>query len=312
MLPELNKRIQEIEEQKRLKEKLQQTLKKLGVDLASETARLEQLSRTLEKEQVDVNRLEKTSLTALFYSVLGSREDQLQKERQELLAVQLHYQQCKHQLDNLRRERESILAQLQPLLNLQSEYQRVMVEKERILTQSNDPVARDLIEISTRCANLNADIKESGEAIAAGNEVVTGLDQVLDSLLRASNWGTWDMLGGGLLVTAAKHNAIDEAREGIHQVQSRLSSFRRELADVRASIDLRIDISDFESFADYIFDGLIADWVVQSRIDDSLDRARKARRAVDQAVEKLEGMKTNANNELRKWEEKRNDILASH
>jgi len=43
----------------------------------------------------DLDKLERTSLTALFYSVLGNREEQVEKEREELLNAQLQYQKTK-------------------------------------------------------------------------------------------------------------------------------------------------------------------------------------------------------------------------
>jgi hypothetical protein len=40
---------------------------------------------------------------------------------------------------------------------------------------------------------------------------------------------------------------------------------------------LGVEISSFEKFADYLFDGLIFDWIVQSKINRSLDAAREMR-----------------------------------
>ena len=138
---------------------------------------------------------------------------------------------------------------------------------------------------------LEAEIKEIDEAIAAGKNVVAGLEQVIESLDSARKWGIWDMLGGGLLSTAVKHSRIDKARQGINNVQRQIHQFKKELADVRSQVELRIDISEFESFADYLFDGFIVDWIVQSKINDALSRARQARATVFQAVSELEALK---------------------
>ena len=51
--------------------------------------------------------------------------------------------------------------------------------------------------------------------------------------------------------------------------------------DVDTAADFHIETGDFLSFADYFFDGLIADWLVQSRIND-------ARRQVDSAIQRVE------------------------
>ena len=49
------------------------------------------------------------------------------------------------------------------------------------------------------------------------------------------------------------------------------------------STDIDINISSFDTFADYFFDGFIFDWIVQSKINDSLDRVIN----LDRKVEKL-------------------------
>lgn len=124
----------------------------------------------------------------------------------------------------------------------------------------------------------------------AGREVLAGLDQVQRALGSARGWGTWDFLGGGLISTAIKHSHIDDARQGIHTVQAQMSRFQRELADVRERVELEIEIGEFESFADFFFDSLIFDWIVQSRIYESLDLTKQARSMVAGTVANLESL----------------------
>jgi len=150
------------------------------------------------------------------------------------------------------------------------------------------------VQDAEQVAALQAEIKEIDEAIAAGREVVAGLEQVVETLDSARKWGIWDMLGGGLLSTAIKHSRIDKARQGINDVQRQMRRFTKELADVRNQVELRVDISDFELFADYLFDSFIVDWLVQSKINDALSRAHQARATVFQAVSELEGLKRTA------------------
>ena len=52
-----------------------------------------------------------------------------------------------------------------------------------------------------------------------------------------------------------------------------------------------MEISDFLTFADFFFDGIIADWLVQSRIND-------AKEELENAILQVEGMVEN----LQKWE----------
>jgi chromosome segregation ATPase len=302
MLPELSARLSKAIEQKRRKEKLARDLSAVAAELGEQSSRLVRLGAQLESERVDVEKLEHTSLTALFYSVLGSRETQLEKERQELLSVQLQHQQTVHQVKSLERDRDYLNRQLATLADVETEYEALLAEKEAYLRESDQALAREFMENAEQRADITSQLKELSEAIQAGKDVLAGLKQVIEALKGAKNWGTWDLLGGGILSTAVKHNRIDEAREGIHALQAQISQFKRELADVRERIELKIDIGAFETFADFFFDGLIVDWVVQSRIVASLERTKEARDMFSQAAAELEDLK-------RKAQKKQSDLL---
>ena len=309
MLQDLNERLTKIIEQKRLKQKLEQDLLAVEKEFQEKSTRLEALNAQLEKEQVDVDALERTSLTSLFHSVLGSREQQLEKERQEFLSAQLRYQQSKHQVEYLMRERDRLLQGLDKLKNVESEYESLLSNKEHFLRQSDKPVSGELVEISEKIANLVSEEKEVSEAISAGKDVISGLEQVINSLESAEGWGTWDLLGGGLISTAVKHSRIDDARKGINDVQTKMSQFKRELADVQNNIELQIDIGDLEYFADFFLDGLIVDWIIQSKIVGSLERSRGAKDVIAQAVVELENVKRVTRSKMNDLQEERAQLI---
>ena len=128
-----------------------------------------------------------------------------------------------------------------------------------------------LTELDQRLDELESQRREVSEALFAGEGAEQALAAVLDSLDRAGDWGTWDMLGGGMLATMAKHGHLDDAQAGIGWAQQCLSRFRTELADVQHMEIPQVYIGEFATFADYFFDGLFADWFVQSRIHDAQD-----------------------------------------
>lgn len=72
--------------------------------------------------------------------------------------------------------------------------------------------AARLAEVARELADASASSKELQEAIAAGDAVLKELAQVIASLKSASNWGVWDLLGGGLLAGLVKHSRLDDAR----------------------------------------------------------------------------------------------------
>ena len=302
-------RLTKVFEQVRLKKKLEQDVSAVEQELREKSTRLETLSAQLKKEQVDVDKLEHSSLTALFHSVLGSRELQLDKERQELLAAQLAFQQIKHQVDYLQQERLNLAGQLKTLKEVEAEYEQLLNEKEQYLRQTDQSAACELMSLSEQIAQANAEVKEIREATLAGRNVLAGLEKVIGSLDSAEGWGTWDLLGGGLLSTAIKHSRIDEANNGIQEVQTSMSRFKRELADVQQSGKLAIQIDGFESFADYFLDGLIIDWIIQSKVKAALEQSNQVKQNIAHMVVNLEAREKSVQNKIMELQEKRRRLV---
>ncbi|MDD3174719.1 MAG: hypothetical protein PHF63_13870 [Herbinix sp.] len=88
----------------------------------------------------------------------------------------------------------------------------------------------------------------------------------------------------------AKHSHIDDAKSEVEETQSALSRFRTELADVKITSSISIETDGFAKFADFFFDGLIADWCMQSRIQESQESVNKTKNQVQQVLSKLESM----------------------
>jgi hypothetical protein len=130
--------------------------------------------------------------------------------------------------------------------------------------------------------------RELREAISAGREVLYHLDGVSKALNSASNWGIWDMLGGGLFVTWAKHSRLNDAKRQISQAQAACRTFARELRDVQMHLDINLELDGFLTFADYFFDGFFADIMVQSRINSMRDDVRRQRAYIERTLRTLE------------------------
>ena len=75
-----------------------------------------------------------------------------------------------------------------------------------------------------------------------------------------------------MLSSAIKHSHIDRAKTAVYQAQHQLQRFQAELGDIQLDAELNANFSELISFADFFFDSLIFDWIVQSRIDSSLKR----------------------------------------
>ena len=131
--------------------------------------------------------------------------------------------------------------------------------------------------------------KEVQEAISAADNALYHLRAAREYLNSAGNWGVWDILGGGLISTFVKHKKMDNAQEELENAKLALRSFSRELKDVGQYV--AIDVSDFLMFADYFWDGLFADIMVQSKIND-------AKRECDEAISKVTSIRSTLKSKL--------------
>lgn len=129
--------------------------------------------------------------------------------------------------------------------------------------------------------------RELREAKLAGQEALAYLNRAADSLQSAGNWGIVDMLGGGLISTFVKHSKMNDAEELVQQARSALKRFQKELMDVENVEEFHIETGDFLAFADYFFDGIIADWLMQSRINEARTQVENARQKVTYIMQQL-------------------------
>ena len=258
----LNQRLMQAKERLRAKQKLEAMLKQVRNTLYSDASRCRELQERLKAEESDVDKLEGTSLASLFYAVLGTKEDRLEKERQEFLAAKLKFEEATASRQTSEDEVRRIETELQPLAEAEDEYQRLLSEKEAAIADAGDKTAESLLVLTETLAELTADAKELQEAIDAGETARRTLRSVRSELKSAANWGTIDMMGGGLMATMAKHSKIDAAKAHAHRAQRQLRRFQEELADADQRLQVSLEIGGFSKFADYFFDGLITDWVV--------------------------------------------------
>ncbi|MBU3156359.1 hypothetical protein [Clostridium estertheticum] len=298
MFEELNRELINVKEKLLKKRKLKNSVNLTSEELQKETDRKVQLKKILKDEDNDVKRLESKGITSLFYSILGSKHEQLEKEKREMLSAMLKYDDCCKSVLELERELALYKASLKELVGVEGEYETVLKHKEELIMQLNDDKSQKLLQLIDNLSDLKTQNKELKEAIEAGDAVQIELGRVIDSLESAKGWGTWDILGGGLLATAAKHSHIDQAKEYAHSVKGALVRFQNELSDVRLTMNIDINIGSFETFADYFFDGLISDWVVQSGIHESLDGVQSVRANVENVMDSLKEKFNSTQNDL--------------
>ncbi|WP_077598198.1 hypothetical protein [Olsenella urininfantis] len=132
--------------------------------------------------------------------------------------------------------------------------------------------------------------REVEEALRAGEKALSSLLEAQSCLKSASNWGMFDILGGGLITTMIKHSRLDDARSQLRRAAQDLSVFAREVRDVRGFLLPQVEIDGWLSFADFFLDNAIADIFVQKKIMDARDEVEEAVGQVECALRDLRAL----------------------
>ncbi|MEA4849706.1 MAG: hypothetical protein VB106_20950 [Clostridiaceae bacterium] len=309
MYTEINRQLEEAQQGVYRLRKIDSILEDLKSEQLSLERNIYELKGILDKEGIDVEKLEGNSLARVFYSILGRLEEHVEKERKEALAAKLKYDQAVHDLQDVKHEISKLCSERMNYMDCERKYDSLYAKKKELLMRSDPGKAQSLLNLAEQLNTSKSALKEIREAISAGRNVMSSLENAMSSLDSAENWGIWDMLGGGLISDLAKHSHIDDAKYEAEQSQVLLRRFRTELADIKISEDIRIETGGFAKFADFFFDGLIADWFMQSKIQNSHESVSQVRSQVQSVLSKLGSLENQELSRIKSIETEINDLI---
>lgn len=261
-IKDINDKLLRIKAGLREKERLEKMLENAIRHKRELEVKKAELFKQLQREEKDVKKLEGMSLSNFINTILGTKWEKLDKEKEEAIAAKLKYDAVCEELNDLIEDINKLEENIDKLRYLEYEHERVIKQKEEMLKSLNEDVAARLERITEEESSLLDRIKELEEAIYAGNELLYSLYDVQKKLSSAGNWGLWDIFGGDMIATMVKHSKLNEAKAEISRVQSLLRKFYRELEDVNEYVDINLNIGTFLTFADFFFDGMFSDLAV--------------------------------------------------
>lgn len=311
-MTQYNERLAELRQQIASKNRLEQlirTLKKQRQELCDKVYDLEQI---MEKEQADVEKLEHRSLAAFYYTVIGKKDSILDKEQQEAYAARVKYDTALSELNAVDTDIEKAESELHSARKSEQLYQQVLQEKANFLKASSNADADAILQFETQLTQLALQQTELKEALSAGHTALHTVEQVLSLLDDADGLSTWDMLGGGVFVDMAKHDTLDHAQDLIEELQVQLRRFHTELADVSVQADVQVSIDGFTRFADYFFDGLLADWTVKDQISQSQQQVLQTRNQIGSIINQLNKMQTTTEQEIKSTKTRLDNYVYEH
>lgn len=274
-------------------------------------AKVDETAQCFRAEQEDVDKLENGGLRSFLLTLTGHKEERLDKERREALAAKLQYDQARSDLEYLEDKLNGLIRERDGLRDAPEQLEALWAEKAELVKAMGGQTGARLVELDRQLSNVTHQQKEVQEALSAGKNAKRLLGQVQDDLDSARGWGTWDMLGGGLIATMAKYDRLDSAQSSIQAAQRALSDFRTELADVSQLQVPNIQIGEFATFADYFFDGIFSDWYVQSSIKKAQEGVSEVHMKLTAALRDLETASQELTDQQASLKREREDLLDS-
>ena len=292
-----DERLQQLSQDMMRKRKLESMLNDLMMQKYELESKVSNLKAQMDKEQADVDRLEGGSLASFFYGLFGNKEEKLAKEKEEAHAAAVKYDAAAKELQAVTDDMKKYQDEIMTLVNCESEYTMLLTKKAYDIKQEKGPAATQILQLEERSAYLENQKREIHEAIAAGNAAYQKAESALSRLSTAKGWGTWDMMGGGLLSDMAKYSAIDDAQRVIESLQVDIRRFKTELSDISINPNMQISVDGMLRFADFFFDGLFMDWAVLDRINRSYNQVMQTSNQIQNMIQTLKSMVINIEKE---------------
>lgn len=288
--------------------KLENHIKDLNNQLAEALSIQKKVEYTIDKELEDIEKLEGGSVKSLFHNILGSKEEQLEKERQDYLEASLKLKEINNRIKIIEYEKSLISNKTVKLKELNIKLEKLKSLRKNEILKGNDEIKNQLItliEDIDYCVILN---KEIGEASIEGSKSIKILNVVLSYLKQANDWGTWQQNNRRSQIQ--KNRSIDYAINNLSKAQVQLDTFLKELRDLGTNqVSLELSKIQFNQFTDFFFDNLISDWIIQQRIKNTMNNVESVLSKVQRIVLSLNEEEKINKEKLKKLIQTQNDLL---
>lgn len=292
---QLNQEITDLYKSLKRKEKIAIRLDTLKALIARKNEQINNLETQLAKELADIEKLEGRNLYALFQTVLGDKALQLEKERQEYLNAFLQKKGILQDLKNLKKEQALLEQTYSSQFNVEYQLEQLLAQKEKLLLDSDHPLASSILAANKRIVNHQNKIEEIRQAVTEGKHTKKVLRKMIFDLNQVEDWGA---VTSKRKRTAKQNQLVLKVERSTMKVNKFLQRYEEELADlsVHFRIDFHKQIDTIHNFLEDFVDSLITDWIIKRKIDNAMhlaehifDKISRINASLEQEIYKTEG-----------------------
>jgi len=303
--------IKELMEQQTSNELAKKRLKFILDELAKKQRELSVLESKMYTEHEDVEALEKMSVKSVFRKILGDKEAQLEKERQEYLHAFMKYEEFKKTLDILEYEKGVLQEKVANAVNVSKQIKKQLAIRKKEVMLNGSALGKKITALESEINRFYYIRKECLEAVEVGKSAIAIMYEMIRTLNTARGWGSYRRGSRGGMSKIIRMSSVDKAKKLSHQAQQLLRVFSKELADINGqqNFNFRFDFGGFDSFLNIFFDNLISDWVVNQKIVTAQNSVVSTQTKVKRIVSSLEVDIKNAEAEVVYREEKVKQLI---
>ncbi len=276
--------LDELRENIRRKNKAQKLLAHFEAEAARLTSVMEDRKAEYEVEQEEADALQGGSLTLLLYTLLGMKEDKINKEEAEALAAKAAYESAKAELDHVLNRQVELRAEIRDLGNCERYYEEMVAEKKAYLMSKEATVNAEVEALEAEKTAIIRDSKELKEALEKGQYALMVANSVAETIgianrLSYKDFGEYHRHGRSSSmyysiredeIDVEKRNALVRLENSLQTLGKYLQDFVAELKDITLALTYDVPTVHFSEgllFLDRWADGPISALVVDAKLD---------------------------------------------
>ncbi len=245
-------------------------LLQLEAELKATWERIAYLDWVAHKEYLDIEVLEKISISGLFQRILGTLDQQLEIERQEYLEAVLALKDAKASIVLLEFEMDVLRRKVQGKAELEASLNQLLHSLEIAYQSHSGEKANEIRAINRQIQDLVNFKREVYEAGIAAARCKKQIEQILKHLNAIGNMNFW--------LDASYETALALQTRGIQEtlpkVKMNLTVLERELADVMHLLGNRQlpEIRQSQYLSNTFFQNLITDWLNKYQVHHAINQ----------------------------------------
>ncbi len=231
-----------------IKNRIEHTLYKLYLKHDDLNSELNKSGAILQKEQKDVKRLKKTSVSSIFYTIIGQKNKKLEKEKAEASDAEMKYFELQNELTNLKNEIGKYERELRAVRGCDLRYGRLLPQIIDEIKTYDSPESKAVLDTFDTLTRIEKKVSDFEKALELCYEVLANLSGATKHLTRAETDSQ------NLSLLNAEHNAYlrSDIRINLEKVKPIVDTLCRQIKRLDADLvgshldfDIKIEIGNY-------------------------------------------------------------------